>query len=1295
MGWYDVQTSVDSVNTACLGTEYADAEGISQGLPVYSSETLYACWLLTYEVTFDANGGTGTAPDSQSVPGNAAIQNLTTGGATYDAPTLAGYTLQGWYNQNTAVSPATAACNGVQYADAEGNADASKHITAATTLYACWLDQTAPDSVTGVTASIPNEWTNSVRLSIPTSTDNGGTQVDDLQYCVSTSDSITTASPGCRSSLAAGWIIESDEFTVDYTSATPDTAFTIYIYVKDLRSNVSAYTAYTNTVRTMTYEKNGGSAITTPQYFLNGSSLVDASTNTPTLAGATFETWCDFGDASFAECTSFKSDGTGYEFAPGDSFPFDNSGNQPYFYTTDSHVLYALYKFNNPDAASFDIVPATFEDLADGYIDGVTATYEYAEVASSDDCSTVSSWTAGTGEISGISGADVSYYCIRKVADVTNGILASDPIKLEVAAGTARVYDPDVQIEATTELIYGYDDVAYYTVTFDNSASNSPVTFATPTLTGSDFVVVGDCASDSTLVAAGETVSDNCEVHFLAGKNAGTYSTTVTVGWISVAGNGGVPGTSKSDSIAVTGYEQTVAQRPITIKANDVRVFQGTNINDFNELINWTITVGELVEGDSLLGSYKIDVSCVGNTDTIGVKEDCVVEDSEHMFDSEPFAGNYDITVLKGNVVIAAAFTISGDEEKLVVEPDALCYTVGNLWTYNEDELTVHLDEIGKTRVDVNTFVAGTNSAGSCLGTIVGVTFEQTATKVRNVIVESNVFAQGAISSTQGSPDFVAEPADNTLEFVHFDTQLKAVELRSNAFLQVSETGNTLNDVEFGSNIQTISIGDNAFRQYTVDGYNALQELVFADNAKTIVLGDSAFEQYNKANSVALADVTFPQGVVTLGIGDYAFYQYSDNANTALTQITFPDSVAQFKVGHGAFEQRAGDDATLVSVTFPSKLRELEIGSRAFYQHSGYYVNDMHEGNVALKTIVFPPALTKLTIGERAFQQTANSNDELVGVSFPDSLKSLRIDDYAFQQISHTGANALESVTFPINLENLYIGDNAFYQESIKGNNALESVTFPIRVQSLTINDEAFAQVVGDSNAKNSLKYFFIPSEVPPGLGAGYIALGENITRVTNSVTQVSSLIDWTWYGDGGTTTARWGSFVVGGSGVYNLVHQDGPIKLYRLYNPVSLEHFYTTDAYERDTLVQVAPDWTYEHVGWVAPNRGTPVFRLYNPILGDHLYTTDTNERDTLTREYNWIYEKIAFYSGGTIPIYRAFNPHLISGSHLYTSSINEQLDLMSFGWNNEYIKMYSMAEQCPTPDKPNPDIYYCDAIN
>lgn len=138
-------------------------------------------------------------------------------------------------------------------------------------------------------------------------------------------------------------------------------------------------------------------------------------------------------------------------------------------------------------------------------------------------------------------------------------------------------------------------------------------------------------------------------------------------------------------------------------------------------------------------------------------------------------------------------------------------------------------------------------------------------------------------------------------------------------------------------------------------------------------------------------------------------------------------------------------------------------------------------------------------------------------------------------------------------------------------------------------------------------------------------------------------------------------------------------ITMHRAYNPNSGEHFYTASDVEIDSLVQAG--WIYEGEGWKAPTFSqTPVYRLYSGT--DHHYTTDYNEYVALI-SMGWIDEGIGWYSDDVhrMPLYRQFNPNVDpsaptnnSGSHNYTTDINEHETLCSIGWHDEGIGWYGI---------------------
>ncbi len=132
---------------------------------------------------------------------------------------------------------------------------------------------------------------------------------------------------------------------------------------------------------------------------------------------------------------------------------------------------------------------------------------------------------------------------------------------------------------------------------------------------------------------------------------------------------------------------------------------------------------------------------------------------------------------------------------------------------------------------------------------------------------------------------------------------------------------------------------------------------------------------------------------------------------------------------------------------------------------------------------------------------------------------------------------------------------------------------------------------------------------------------------------------------------------------------------MYRLYNPNSGEHFFTSD--EKECNDVVAAGWNEEGMGWKAPaTSDTPVFRLYNPNAGEHHYTTDADERDWLVG-LGWKSEGIGWYSDDakSKPLYRLYNPNEFANNHHYTTDTGERDWLVGLGWRDEGIGWYGLS--------------------
>lgn len=166
--------------------------------------------------------------------------------------------------------------------------------------------------------------------------------------------------------------------------------------------------------------------------------------------------------------------------------------------------------------------------------------------------------------------------------------------------------------------------------------------------------------------------------------------------------------------------------------------------------------------------------------------------------------------------------------------------------------------------------------------------------------------------------------------------------------------------------------------------------------------------------------------------------------------------------------------------------------------------------------------------------------------------------------------------------------------------------------------------------------------------------------------------------GDGWATGANYGTDIV--NRMNALLHTQyvllGSGEMYRVYNPNSGEHFYTSNKAEKDHLVNLG--WKYEGIGWKAPTVSNyPVYRLYNANGGEHHYTMNVAEKNSLVK-LGWKYEGIGWFSAdpndsNSVPLLREYNPNAFSNNHNYTTNSKEHSWLVGLGWKDEGKAWYA----------------------
>ncbi|KAI0799561.1 hypothetical protein BC629DRAFT_1675195, partial [Irpex lacteus] len=137
-------------------------------------------------------------------------------------------------------------------------------------------------------------------------------------------------------------------------------------------------------------------------------------------------------------------------------------------------------------------------------------------------------------------------------------------------------------------------------------------------------------------------------------------------------------------------------------------------------------------------------------------------------------------------------------------------------------------------------------------------------------------------------------------------------------------------------------------------------------------------------------------------------------------------------------------------------------------------------------------------------------------------------------------------------------------------------------------------------------------------------------------------------------------------------------VPLYRLYSPSLPDHFYTTNAAERDACTGYG--YTLESTAaqvLASPSpegSSIPFFRIYRNR--EHFYTADVVEKQRVVGWAGTRDEGIAGYvypdrCVGTVPLYRLYNPG--SDDHFYTTSAPEKEVCTKSGqWNDEGVACY-----------------------
>ena len=359
-----------------------------------------------------------------------------------------------------------------------------------------------------------------------------------------------------------------------------------------------------------------------------------------------------------------------------------------------------------------------------------------------------------------------------------------------------------------------------------------------------------------------------------------------------------------------------------------------------------------------------------------------------------------------------------------------------------------------------------------------------------------------------------------------------------------------------------------------------------------------------------------------------------------------------------AIEGAFFENKDITSVTIPDSV--WYIGWASFIRCTGLCNVDLGNGVSVLENLCFSDcdSLTSISLPASMTSSDAETSYPFQGC---DSLKTVTIESGGVK-IPATlfwGCSALENVKIPEGITK--IEEFAFC-----GCSALKRIILPDSIN--VIEDRAFAECsslkdIYDYNEKteytvnqfNQSVFYNSPSVIIhgyPGSNAEKYAKEQGIAFVPLTEEELDERA--------------------------KEIVEDGKQMMYRLYNPNSGEHFYTSDSKEKDNLVTVG--WAYEGTAWIAPaSSNTPVYRLYNPNSSEHHYTMKSSEKDFLVG-LGWNDEGIGWYSDDSqgTPLYRLYNPNATgdqeAGGHHYTKDTAERDRLIGLGWNDEGIGWYGV---------------------
>ena len=151
-------------------------------------------------------------------------------------------------------------------------------------------------------------------------------------------------------------------------------------------------------------------------------------------------------------------------------------------------------------------------------------------------------------------------------------------------------------------------------------------------------------------------------------------------------------------------------------------------------------------------------------------------------------------------------------------------------------------------------------------------------------------------------------------------------------------------------------------------------------------------------------------------------------------------------------------------------------------------------------------------------------------------------------------------------------------------------------------------------------------------------------------------------------TTATAGTPATGAAVTGDATTTPGLASVFRFYDTVTGDHFYTANAAEKAMLQSTVPTLTYEGAAFATPTvpaDTSDVFRFYDTVTKTHFFTASTAERDGILKALpSFQYEGVAFQAyadsaADTVTLERFYN----TTTHLHHFALPDEAEAMRHG--------------------------------